>query len=68
MCCSSNKIKINMIYSALQDPTTGGSSGMMWLSDDIDLEMMVTKFDLESFGNLVRYTPNVPHHSVEFEV
>lgn len=41
---------------------------MMWLSDDIDLEMMVTKFDLESFGNLVRYTPNVPHHSVEFEV
>lgn len=49
-------------------PSAIGSTGMMWLTDDTDIEQLIKNFDLESLGNLVACTPDAPHATVQFEV
>ncbi|XP_017868844.1 PREDICTED: cilia- and flagella-associated protein 61 [Drosophila arizonae] len=49
-------------------PSAIGSTGMMWLTDDTDIEQLIKNFDLESLGNLVTCTPDAPHATVQFEV
>lgn len=41
---------------------------MMWLTEEVDIEELIRNFDLESLGNLVTCTPDVPHATVQFNV
>ncbi|KRF79984.1 cilia- and flagella-associated protein 61 isoform X2 [Drosophila virilis] len=45
-----------------------GSTGMMWLTEEVDIEELIRNFDLESLGNLVTCTPDMPHATVQFNV
>ncbi|XP_064543772.1 cilia- and flagella-associated protein 61 [Drosophila montana] len=60
--------KNKVIVTEESGSTTGGSTGMMWLTEEVDIEELIRNFDLESLGNLVTCTPDVPHASVQFDV
>jgi len=48
--------------------SSSGSTGMMWLSEEIDIMQLIKNYDLESVGNLVSCTPDAPHHTVKLDV
>ncbi|XP_034480067.1 cilia- and flagella-associated protein 61 [Drosophila innubila] len=60
-----DKDKIIVTEDSIQ---SSGSTGMMWLSEDIDIEQLIKNYDLENVGNLVSCTPDAPHSSVKVEV
>ncbi|XP_062128764.1 cilia- and flagella-associated protein 61 [Drosophila sulfurigaster albostrigata] len=47
---------------------SSGSTGMMWLSENIDIEQLIINYDLEGVGNLISCTPDAPHNTVKLEV
>ncbi|XP_068148018.1 cilia- and flagella-associated protein 61 [Drosophila tropicalis] len=60
----------HVIVAENTDEVTKGVSntGVMWLTDSLDLELLLTNFNFERVDNLVRYTPDAPHTVVLFQV
>ncbi|KAM8711238.1 hypothetical protein ACLKA7_000386 [Drosophila subpalustris] len=66
---TSGKMDKDKIIVTEDTVQTGGSTdGMMWLSEDIDIEELIKNYDLESVGNLVSCTPDAPHHTAKVDV
>uniref|UniRef100_B4MQB4 GK21451 n=1 Tax=Drosophila willistoni TaxID=7260 RepID=B4MQB4_DROWI len=44
------------------------NTGLMWLTDSLDMELLLKNFNFERLDNLVRCTPGAPHTVVSFQV
>ncbi|XP_017837079.1 cilia- and flagella-associated protein 61 isoform X2 [Drosophila busckii] len=60
--------KEKIVVTEETSSTTGGTTGMMWLSEDVNIELLVKNYDLELMGNLVSCTPGADHATVRIHV
>ncbi|EDW02630.1 GH19779 [Drosophila grimshawi] len=63
-----NLDKDKIIVTEDPEAANGGTTGMMWLTEEVNIEMLIKNFDLESLGNLVTCTPDAPHGVIQFNV
>ncbi|KAH8234420.1 hypothetical protein KR038_009520 [Drosophila bunnanda] len=60
----------HIIVAEFEEEVSQGvkGAGLMWLSDDVDVEQLATSFHLERLGNLAKYTPGLKHARFEYDV